>query len=64
LAAGTSLACRLVIATTAATTTDRLAPTPMISTGMSRSHWPEDDAVLVPFVDVVLLVVVVATVTA
>jgi hypothetical protein len=36
----------------------------MISTGISRSHWPEDDVALVSFVDVALLVVVAATVLA
>jgi biopolymer transport protein ExbD len=35
----------------------------MISKGMNRSHEPEDDVALVPFVDVALLVVV-ATVVA
>jgi len=34
----------------------------MIITGMNRSHGPEDDVVLVPFVDVALLVVVVTVV--
>jgi len=59
---GTSIACLFLIAIMPAITTARLAPIPMISTGIVTAHASEDDVVPVWLVDVLLLAVVVAVV--